>query len=954
VLLASTPAVSDGGLPWRQREAAAARSCEVAASADGSGEGITAAVAVRHGLYIRVFSEAGGLLEAQLYQRMSPAEKEFRASLVLVAPRHADEDSRGSILQPFGSNYALEEQFERPKTLASNPAASSMYGYKVWSPSEETEIASDPVLPRSDVVLAKAHLLAEARGWHYWVVADIDHTTRRCQLQYQGWSSKPSLRPECSVQVLFSPGPEVSGWGFWELIALPFFAAPLHHWEGIHAAINILPALLAALAMVASMCYIARRWNRTAEVSFDYILVADGLFALIAALYCGSAVHRTVILLVFASRSLFGVPEVMFILAIIMVTLAFAGVAVRTWWYIRRDVSHSKERRVSLGVASLLALFCFGAGVLVAPVLGMVAAALPERVMYRPCLPSDLTTLIRKSCQVCWNKCNSLGNIADEMTFQDAPSTGNELETRRARPEKSDAAAIPHPSVQQAVPVLDLPPMVPPLVPPPLKLDDIRPPHSSLVKSDSPPSTAPSDRKQLSSACGRPNATEDPLHRLVTHVCDTGDTHDSWLGTPSIGSPTSGVNEKMPICNVRHAALSSVADSTDWMRCPPPPPKTPAPRNRPVPPIQKTPATPSRPLTPPQSPSARNRFTADPLKDAYGIGDCFSLPPLPRLGLEVARIPALPQLQVPSTTAAAIAASPAPAGVHSMSSSGSRSGTSSSGKNRPLKRHTMHQQDREHKRAPPPILVSETTENSSAGAEYGSPMVSEESPLFSASIAENSEPRISAGWLAPTTPPRVQHPGDAVGGSEVPPPPPPRPPTGPPRAPDEPPLPVGSLGAGQSQASPQLAGDSAFAQAQLAARRLSAVSPRRLGSTGFLRQANGGLPSHAASAVSPDLDVTLRPPVSGLSSPGSADTSEQLALPVLRHAEQHPPPGQPALPVIRHVEQHPQTQSTPHRNTTSNAGEAHLTTSPTDSLSQMLWNDETSHRQWSAHSTGPD
>jgi len=777
-----------------------------------------------------------------------------------------------------------------------------------------------------------------------------------------------------------------------------------------------LPAFLAAVAVATSMCYIARRWNRTAVVSFDYVLVADGLLVIIAALYCGSTVHRMVILLVFASRGLFGVVEVLFILAIILVTLAFAGVAVRTWWYIRRDVSHSRERRVSLGVASLLALFCFGAGVLVAPILGMVAAALPEWVMYEACLPLDLTTRIRKSCGVYWNKCNSLGNMADKMTLQDATSIGDELETSKPPPEISEAQH--HPSAPTAVPVPGLPSMAPPPLklddmrplhpslvdqqqaPPPSKLDDMRHPHPFLVHSGSPPSTASTERNQLLSDRGQSDTTDDPLRRSVNHVCDSAGTHDSRLGSPSTASPT-------PAFNFRPATVSSVAaDGTDWMRCPPPPPppKTPAPRNRLVPPIAKIPATPSKSMTPPQTPSACGHVT-DTLKDALGScpwehalqpsEGCFSLPPLPSLGLEVARIPAVPRLLT----------SPAPAGVHSMSSSGSRSGTSSSGKNRPLKRHTMHHQDRERKRAPPSILVSETTENSSAGPEYCSPMVSQDSPLFGASIAENSEPLASVGSLAPTTPPKVQHPGwltrsveqeadahpegfkkeqgsqqaPAISSPlaecysqvplpplppppqwrasglqqqqevtweeegvearqplhhEVPPPPPPLPPAGPPRAPDEPPLPAGSLRAGQSQASPQLAGGSAFAQAQLAARRLSEVSPRRLSSTGILRQTNGGPPKHGTPAASPGSEVHLQAPEpaasvkGGLSSPEAASTPEQLVLPVIRPAERHP---------------QMQTHTTPDCDTTANTNEADLEpASPTDSVSQMLWNEEDS------------
>merc|ERR1712008_596440 len=70
----------------------------------------------------------------------------------------------------------------------------------------------------------------------------------------------------------------------------------------------------------------------------------------------------------------------------------------------------------------------------------------------------------------------------------------------------------------------------------------------------------------------------------------------------------------------------------------------------------------------------------------------------------------------------------------------------------------------------------------------------------------------------------------------------------------------GSLGVGQTLASSQLAGESALAQAQLAAKRLSARTPRRVGSTGILHQADGGPPKHATRAAPPGLEGHLQAP----------------------------------------------------------------------------------------------
>jgi len=366
--------------PWALTHAESARSIGTAIQATTSpgeaSELLVARVAVRHNLYAKVWAEEGQPLEARLWQRLQ--RKPFEVSLVLVGPRPMPSSSATGVvqLQAFGSNPILEGQLQ----LQSSDIQQFRWGYKVWNAPREKEVAIDVWLPRLDEEAADASEVAAASGWHYWIVADLQHSTRSCQIRQQGIRLHPGITSECASFAALAVGPEEKGWGAGELLAISHYALKVHEWEGIAEVTIALPALIAATATLLGMWLLTKEWER-AGGTFDGLSCVDLLLWPCMALYNGTAAHRVAVILAFLDRSS-DVPgahlAAMFIIGV--GHLLCSLLTLSSWLHIRAQLAWPKTRRLLLGCCSLASFWFFGAGVFFGPLLGLLAAATPFKV----------------------------------------------------------------------------------------------------------------------------------------------------------------------------------------------------------------------------------------------------------------------------------------------------------------------------------------------------------------------------------------------------------------------------------------------------------------------------------------------------------------------------------------------------------------------------------------------
>ncbi|CAE8695577.1 unnamed protein product [Polarella glacialis] len=377
-ILLSTPQLASAGarLPWLMRSADQARSLATAIDADTK-KALVAAVAVRNNIYVRVFAEVGDTIEVRLFQRLAGKEKAFSASLVLLAPYNT------SWITPkgfnvFGSDEILEEQFEHP-TVSLNYTSlpeGTGFGYKTWKPPEPMEPVADAFLPRGDALLAKARFTAQIRGWYYWVVADLDHTTVHCQ-------AASSPLKDCSALVAISTGSEADqDWGAWEILAYPVFALPVHTWEGISTSAVLLPALVSFVATLVAFGIISYRWKLKGDLFVKRVIFVDAILPLASAMYNASAVHRAAVSFIFLSRGLMPVGDLMLTLLLMLFNLTFGAICFGCWLHVRSELTWSTYWRLAMACTSFAAMLCFGAGFFLGPLLGFLASVLhPEWII---------------------------------------------------------------------------------------------------------------------------------------------------------------------------------------------------------------------------------------------------------------------------------------------------------------------------------------------------------------------------------------------------------------------------------------------------------------------------------------------------------------------------------------------------------------------------------------------
>eukprot|EP00931_Biecheleriopsis_adriatica_P070482 TRINITY_DN4424_c0_g1_i2.p1 TRINITY_DN4424_c0_g1~~TRINITY_DN4424_c0_g1_i2.p1 ORF type:complete len:979 (+),score=182.68 TRINITY_DN4424_c0_g1_i2:91-3027(+) len=350
-------------LPWRLHPVEDARSIESAAEAD-SHQALVATVAKGSALYVQAWAEAGEALEARLFQRLLPEEKALSASLVLIAPLNASWSlPRG--FQQFGSS-STEEQIQEPAAMPG-----TTYCYQFWAPPREPEAVGDPFLPRGDALLAKARHVARITGWHYWVAAVMEETTLSCQVE--------TSSQDCKAYVALSTGAnEVQDWGPWEMLLFPGFSSPVHRWEGISSAAEAAPALGALVSVLFGLYRLRYRWRADDKCGASSFMPADAVLPISAALFSASALHRFFLGVTYLSRGVMPLGDFMLTMLLVLFNVAFCAFSYGCWAHVCKELTWPTSWRAFLAVTSLVALPCFGAGFALGPLLGALAAVLPE------------------------------------------------------------------------------------------------------------------------------------------------------------------------------------------------------------------------------------------------------------------------------------------------------------------------------------------------------------------------------------------------------------------------------------------------------------------------------------------------------------------------------------------------------------------------------------------------
>lgn len=454
--------------PWRQQvvEARSFETAKEVGGVEDDLQAYISPISVRHGMYLKVWAEPGQSIEAYVYR--SPKETSFQAELVLVAPLDPQglnlivgnsRQTAGTGFTRYGTNRPLEEQFGWPaweapvlewfttvttttSTLApadnvSNsilgggnltnnsrllravqgmiPARKAIYMYKSWgscsglldSPNEicyEPEGVADAFLPRAVSVLATGTHVAQVAGWHYWIVADLRHTTRACQLREDPASNFliAGQSEACGLPVAVAVGPGAQ-WGFVELLELPLLGIPIHVWEGHSVLLLIMLPTAAGCLSLLWMRQLDLRWRKRGEGFLGGVVLGDALLGGSVALYIAAMMYRWIV-----TFSLFGSGQVPVFQATIMffinsmMSLIIAA-PYGHWKYFRLQLEWSNQKRGTLALLAFGGLLFFGTGMYVAPALSFIAALLPLHVLVVriDCIgPTDILKCLQRCCRI--------------------------------------------------------------------------------------------------------------------------------------------------------------------------------------------------------------------------------------------------------------------------------------------------------------------------------------------------------------------------------------------------------------------------------------------------------------------------------------------------------------------------------------------------------------------------
>lgn len=295
------------------------------------------------------------------------------------------------------------------------PLRKAEFMYKTWGPcggllkgAKETcyepGIVADPFLPRAASVLASGSHIAQVAGWHYWIAADLRHTTRSCQLKEDPANKflVAGQKEACGLPVAIAVGPGKL-FGFGELLQHPQLAIRIHVWEGHSIPLLVtLPLAVACLSLLA-LWQLDARWKRRGEGFLKGVVLADALLGSSVGLYSAAVMYRwiiTISLIAWGQVPVFEASIMFFVNATMVLVIAAPW---GHWKYLRCQLAWSAGRRGVLAVSACGSVLFFGTGMYIAPALSLLASLLPIQLLIAriDCVgPTD----ILKCLQRCFNR----------------------------------------------------------------------------------------------------------------------------------------------------------------------------------------------------------------------------------------------------------------------------------------------------------------------------------------------------------------------------------------------------------------------------------------------------------------------------------------------------------------------------------------------------------------------